>query len=181
MDFEALHRQILQQLKEDLRPLISLDKEQVSSLCEQTRKALAGSDKKRLSMFLCILDNISTMDEKLDELALEILLHPELKDLTAMALSPLGRHIIEYRQMAGKMLPTTLFSKLKELISHPDLEVKFWALRLADQMGNKAMVLREEILSQKPRFWQLLNKNNRMIRVLIEMMERRFAPFVNER
>ena len=167
-----MYLQIVDQLKDDTRPLVSLNKEQINSLCDQTRKALSRHDKEHLSMFLCILDNTRTMDEKLDELALDILLNENLEELTAVALSPIGRHIIEYRQMAGKMLPTPLFSKLKELISHPDSEVKFWALRLADQMGNKAMILRKEIISQKPKFWQLLNKNNRMIRVLIEMMER---------
>ncbi|MCY4524782.1 MAG: hypothetical protein OXB84_08590 [Halobacteriovoraceae bacterium] len=74
-----------------------------------------------------------------------------------------------------------LFTKLREFILGPDLEVKFWALKLAEQMGGKAVVLRKEIISQRPRFWQLLNKNNRMIRVMIEMIERRFPAYLHER
>ncbi|MCY4524781.1 MAG: hypothetical protein OXB84_08585 [Halobacteriovoraceae bacterium] len=78
MDFTVLYRQILDQLRKDVRPLISLDDNQVDSLCEQTREVLALNDRKGLMMFLCILDNTRTMNEKLDQLALDILNHENL-------------------------------------------------------------------------------------------------------
>lgn len=182
MDFESLYHSIIEGLKQDTRPLISLNEREGLALCQQVRQALRAGhrDREVLHRFLCILDNTQTLSPHLDQLAQEILREtsqdPLLQNLIVFTLSVLGHHVIQRRQIIGEEVPKEVFSLLQKLLFHPDPEVLEWVLRIIEMMGNKGFILREDILKRRPKFFQLFNKAQRATLEMIELLERRWAP-----
>ena len=174
MNWNEIHQNILDQLKEDGRPFVHLDEEQIPDLCTRIQQAVL--QEKDLDMFLCILYHVPVMDKRFDDLILHVMEKIPEKFIIHL-LSLMERHIIQRRQLAGEQLPLRLFEKLKEWLVYGDDERRIWILKIIDLMGNKGLVLIKEIKKYKPPFWQLFKKEKRTMAVLTTTLIRRYGIF----
>lgn len=113
----------------------------------------------------------------------ETLLAPALIELfkaelpvkdTILLLNAARLHVVDGAFKAGERLSMEFLEALRGKLYHPRAEVREWALRLVDQCGSQSIVFREDLDKIKPRLWQLVKAEWRVVLELITFIQRKW-------
>jgi hypothetical protein len=187
--WEKIYSQAIQDLQNFKRPQIKLDKQdflELHHLWEENLQFMEESAKKKeevlstLEKIFCILDHSQKSSSIFDDLIQQSF--PKLKkpELIIYLLSVSQKHIIQKKFLEGNPIPKGFFGLLKDLLKkyQDEPEIIEWTLRTIEQLGNQSIKLREEVLTIKPRWGVLFNNHKKASRQIIEMLEKRWAPFI---
>lgn len=129
------------------------------------------TDHPKLLMALCLLQNTSSFLPELENHLINLL--RETKDSQSLihSLHAFRRHVIEGSRRQSKRLDITILTELKNLLSHPDWEVKEWVVRTIDDCGSQSIYFKDELLKIYPNKFQiLLSKHKRHTRGMIDLL-----------
>ncbi len=98
-----------------------------------------------------------------------------MKD-TILLLNAARLHVVEGSFKAGERLSHEFLEALRSKLYHPRAEVREWTLRLVDQCGTQSIVFRSDLDKIKPRFWQLVKAEWRVVLELITFIQRKWQP-----
>jgi hypothetical protein len=189
MRWEKVYSQAILDLQNFKRPQIKLDKQDFLELHHFWKENLQfikeSSQKKEkalsaLEKIFCILDHSQKSSSIFDDLIQQSF--PELNkpELIIYLLSVSQKHLIQKKFLEGNPIPKSFFSLLKDLLKkcQDQPEIIEWTLRTIEQLGNQSIKLREEVLTIKPTWGVLFNGHKKASRQIIEMLEKRWAPFI---
>ena len=101
-------------------------------------------------------------------------------ELIIYLLSVSRKHLIEKKFLEGNPIPKNFIKSLENLLEHYENinpEVIEWTLRTIEQLGNQSLKLRETVLKIKPSWGSLFNQHKKSSKQIIELLEKRWAPF----
>ena len=121
----------------------------------------------------CLLGHVKRPHEIFEGLICKILNRRGVPhSLKIFALNASGKYIIQRRNQLAQKLPAFYLEAIRPLLSTNIPELKEWALRTIDEMGDQGKPFISDILKNRPRFLAMLNKHNRhchdIIKVLIK-------------
>ena len=186
--WEAIYSQAIDDLKNFKRPQIKLGREEFIELYQIWQEKIQELDNpsqseealKALEKILCILDHTQKASSIFDELIEKSFQKVNKPELIIYLLSVSQKHLIQKKFLEGNPIPKSFFKSLRHLLEtgqdHP--EVLEWTLRTIEQLGNQSIKLREDILKIKPTWGALFNSNKKASKQIIEMLEKRWAPFI---
>ena len=190
--WEDLYSKTIEDLKNFRRPMVKLSSEDFMEMRdlwgeslqklqdpsykeEQREKVLALLEK-----IFCLLDHSqkpSVLFDSLYEESFKIIKKPEL---IIYLLSVSRKHLIEKKFLEGNPIPKNFIKSLENLLEHYENinpEVIEWTLRTIEQLGNQSLKLREAVLKIKPSWGSLFNQHKKASKQIIELLEKRWAPF----
>jgi hypothetical protein len=178
MNVEETYEHIMAKLREDKRPLLRLNKEEIQDLFNYWMVVLKEPEdvrKQNLHKILCILDHSQGVSDPLLPLFVMTLKLVEDPQIRIFTLSASTKHIIEAWFRKGDPLPPTFIEIIKELIeTNKDPEVLEWLLRTVETCGGQSFKFKDVILKNRPGLLSLLNKHNRNSIELIDLMLKRW-------
>lgn len=174
---EALFKTVIEQLKADHRPMLTLDEEQLVSLSNDWRHALLSADTQALTQVLCILDHTLSLSELFNDLILDSFRSIQAPETLIYVLSVSQKHVIDRCGRKGERVPHQFVMALKDLLNHDDPELLEWTLRTIDQLGQQSLLLKEDVLGRKPGILAIFNKHKNNSRMIIEMLEKRWSSY----
>ena len=147
---EQTYRELGQKLKEGGNPRLLLDRDLCRELATNWQQALENWRPEQIIKLLCLLQHSQNLVSGMDALYWKTLSHPEAdRDTLVLTLGVLLRHILARCQQSGERPPMELVNILKNLLSHPELEVFEWCLRTIEEMGPMGVLLREQVLQRR--------------------------------
>lgn len=170
----------LAQLSQKIREDIARGSRALQRLEPATLKLLnidlRSSDPSLISQAILIATHSSHSETTLAK-ALTELLQRELpvKD-TILLLNATRLHVVEGSFKAGERLQQDFLEALRSKLYHPRAEVREWTLRLVDQCGTQSIVFRGDLDKIKPKLWQLLRAEWRVVLELITFIQRKWQP-----
>ena len=186
--WEAIYSQAIEDLKNFKRPQIKLGREEFIELYQIWQEKIQELDNpsqseealKALEKILCILDHTQKASSIFDELIEESFQKVNKPELIIYLLSVSQKHLIQKKFLEGNPIPKSFFKSLRHLLEtgQDNPEVLEWTLRTIEQLGNQSIKLREDILKIKPTWGALFNSNKKASKQIIEMLEKRWAPFI---
>ena len=176
MDIQKLYLQTLEGLKGHHRPKHNFTHEQFLFLFQTLEKALEEKDWELMEKIFCLLGHAKRPHEIFEELICKILNHTQVPlSLKIFTLNASGKYIIQRRNQLAQKLPTFYLEAIRSLLSTNKPELKEWALRTIDEMGNQGKPLISDILKNRPRFLSMLNKHNRYCHDIIESLVKKWG------
>lgn len=167
-----LYAEIIEKLKNDQRPKITLTPELKEEIIKIWTYALKGNHDDLLKQIFCILDNAQTTTSEFNELFFRSLKEIKNSELIIYALAASQKHIVEHAFKTGNMISYEYFEALKKLLLDSNPEVKEWTLRTIETMGPMSLRLKQEVLKAKPTLLSLLNKHQKASAQIIDYLER---------
>lgn len=177
MNIDQIFEKTINDLKQEKRPLHPFSPEDHQELKAYWHEQLAQQNLKEINKVLCLLEHSQTYSSECDELFIRSLKEIQDTQTLVFLLSASAKHIVTRSQRDGQRIAFAFIEALKELLSHQDPEVLEWVLRVIDQLGNQALILRPEIIKQKPSLLSVFNKHKKNSRMIIEMLEKRWSIF----
>jgi hypothetical protein len=177
-EYQNIHSEIIEKLQADQRPLVKLSDEQLSHLLQKWTEFLSPQNLPELDKILCILDNTQTVTNIFDPLFEKTLAQITNAEILISTLAAAQKQIIGRQAREGESIPQAFIEALKPLLDNKDPELLEWCLRIIEQLGRQSLGLREDILKRKPGILAIFNKHKVASRQIIELLERRWAPFV---
>lgn len=178
MDIDHYYEDIIKRLKKGERAKTwPQNPDELEALANKWQDSLSAMDLDNLAKILCIIEHLAQTVEDFDELIMNTL---KVKDSQTIifALGCASFHIINRQQRAGEKVPRELIEGLRSLLSNKDVEVIEWTLRTIEQLGREGLLLRDDVIKKRPTILGLFNKHKRNNLEIIEMLERRWAPYV---
>ena len=170
---------ILDKLKKDGRALVVLAPELKKQIHESWPKALAQKNYADLKKILCLLDHSEELLPEFSELLILTLNQIQDAETLVLTLGTCSRQILTLSERRGERPPELFNQALEKLLDTPiSAEVFEWILRLLEQYGVSSIRFRERVLAHKPGFKKWFNHHHRMSSDLLELLERRWSPFV---
>ncbi|RLA64835.1 MAG: hypothetical protein DRQ88_10360 [Epsilonproteobacteria bacterium] len=168
MNFQAKYLEIIGQLKKNTRPMVELTPDEVRELWV---KELSEEDLKQV---LCILDHTKKLHGEFSSPIIKTLAGDHSPEILVYALAASQRHIIAKCGIDGVRVPKEFIEALRKLLKNNDAEVLEWDLRVIEQLGGRALILKEDVLAAKPNFLRALNPHKKAARQIITMLEKRW-------
>ncbi|MEC8623566.1 MAG: hypothetical protein VXY34_02010 [Bdellovibrionota bacterium] len=190
--WEDLYSKTIEDLKNFKRPMIQLssaDFLEIRDLWKEGLQKLKDPSFKEeqkeqtlafLEKIFCLLDHTqkpSVLFDSLYEESFKIIKKPEL---VIYLLSVSRKHLIEKKFLEGNPIPKSFIKSLENLLEdyeNINPEVIEWTLRTIEQLGNQSLKLREAVLKIKPSWGSLFNQHKKASKQIIELLEKRWAPF----
>ena len=190
--WEDLYSKTIEDLKNFKRPMVQLTSGDFLELRDLWKEGLEklkdrsiNEEKKEqtldfLEKIFCLLDHSqkpSVLFDSLYEESFKIIKKPEL---VIYLLSVSRKHLIEKKFLEGNPIPKNFIKSLENLLEHYENinpEVIEWTLRTVEQLGNQSLKLREAVLKIKPTWGSLFNQHKKTSKQIIELLEKRWAPF----
>ena len=190
--WEDLYSKTIEDLKNFKRPMIQLssaDFLEIRDLWKEGLQKLKDPSFKEeqkeqtlafLEKIFCLLDHTqkpSVLFDSLYEESFKIIKKPEL---VIYLLSVSRKHLIEKKFLEGNPIPKSFIKSLENLLEdyeNINPEVIEWTLRTIEQLGNQSLKLREAVLKIKPSWGSLFNQHKKASKPIIELFEKRWAPF----
>ena len=170
MDYRAKYQEIIEELKKGDRPLVPLNAEEISELVD-----IWGSlDEEELKKVLCILDHTKSLHKEFSLPLITTLGGDHSPEILIFALGSSQRHIIAKCGIEGVRVPKEYVEVLRKLLKHDDAEVLEWDLRIIEQIGSRALILKEDVMRARPNFLGALNPHKKAARQIITMLEKRW-------
>lgn len=186
--WEAIYLQAIDDLKNFKRPQIKLNREEFIELYQIWQEKIQELDNpsqneealKALEKILCILDHTQKASSIFDELIQDSFKKINKTELIIYLLSVSQKHLIQKKFLEGNPIPKSFFESLRYLLEtgQDNPEILEWTLRTIEQLGNQSIKLREDVLKIKPTWGALFNSNKKASKQIIEMLEKRWAPFI---
>ncbi|TDJ04610.1 MAG: hypothetical protein E2O68_07920 [Deltaproteobacteria bacterium] len=170
MDYQAKYQEIIEQLKNDIRPQVQLSGEDIAVLQQNWRNL----DEEGLKKILCILDHSKSLHGEFAPLIIETLEGDYSPEVLIFALGSSQRHIIAKCGIDGVRVPIEFVEALRKLLNHNDAEVLEWDLRIIEQIGSRGLILKEDVIRAKPSILGALNPHKKAARQIITMLEKRW-------
>lgn len=186
--WEDIYSQAIKDLQNFKRPQIKLDEQDFLELhhsWEENLQLMEESSQKNeevlstLEKIFCILNHSQKSSSIFDDLIQQSFQKLKKPELVIYLLSVSQKHLIQKKFLEGNPIPKTFFKLLKDLLKkyQDQPEIIEWTLRTIEQLGNQSIKLREEVLTIKPTWGALFNSHKRASKQIIEMLEKRWAPF----
>tara|TARA_Y100001958_G_C21231237_1_gene556992 strand:- start:2077 stop:2670 length:594 start_codon:yes stop_codon:yes gene_type:complete len=190
--WEDLYSKTIEDLKNFKRPMIQLNSDDFLEIRDLWKEGLQKlkdpsfkeEQKEQTLVFLekifCLLDHTqkpSVLFDSLYEESFKIIKKPEL---VIYLLSVSRKHLIEKKFLEGNPIPKSFIKSLENLLEdyeNINPEVIEWTLRTIEQLGNQSLKLREAVLKIKPSWGSLFNQHKKASKQIIELLEKRWAPF----
>ncbi len=177
---EEVFLSILDKLKKDGRALIMLGPELKKQIHESWPKALEQKKLSDLKQILCLLDHSEELLPEFTELLILTLNQIQDQEILVLTLGTCSRQILTLSERRGERPPEIFNQALERLLdSSLDAEVFEWILRLLEQYGVSSIRFRERVLAHRPGFKKWFNHHHRMSNDLLDLLERRWSPFVS--
>jgi len=172
MELAELYQKIHQDISLGARGLHRLD----SGLIKKLNADLSSDDPALISQSIFIATHASHSETALSA-ALTTLLKKDLstKD-TILLLNAARLHVVEGAFKAGHRLEQEFIEALRLKLYHPKAPVREWALRLVDQCGTQSIVFKRDLDKIKPKIWQLVKAEWRVVLELITFIQRKWQP-----
>lgn len=177
MNIREQYEKIIQEIKLGHRALVRFPESDLEELVRHIEEKLTLKDLKSLEEALCVLEHSAGLYLPAEQILLRIL-NSDLPDpLLVFALNCARRHIIQAQFQRGHRLKFDFLEVLKKLLHSPSPEVVEWTLRTIEECGNQGVYFLKEFATIKPAPWKWFNANQRAVREIIEMLERRWSRF----
>lgn len=171
---------ILEQLKNDGRALVLLDSEVKNEIQQSWPSALENKRLGDLKKILCLLDHSEELLPEFSELLITLLTHIQDEEILVLTLGTCSRQILTLAERRGERAPESFNQALEKLLTTPLApEVFEWILRLLEQYGVSSIRFREKVLPHRPGFKKWFNRHHRHSEDLLDLLERRWSPFVS--
>ena len=170
MNYQEKYQEIIEQLKKDIRPQVALNLEDISELV----RIWDSLDEEDLKRVLCILDHTKSLHGEFAPKIIGTLEGDFSPEILIYALGSSQRHIISKCGIDGVRVPKEFVEALRKLLKHDDAEVLEWDLRIIEQIGSRAFILKEDVFAAKPNFFEALNPHKKAARQIITMLEKRW-------
>lgn len=168
---EITYQETLEKLKQGIRPLLQLKKEEVSHCLtfwnELLEKNAPESD---FLPLLCILDHAKAGSLEFVAPIKITLERRSEKELLLHTLSASHKVIIEECQRRGERIPGDFILALKGPLDHSEAEVVEWTLRTIEALGHQSILLKEEVISRRPGLSSLFNKHRKASQQLVDYL-----------
>lgn len=184
MDIQNTYDKILQDLKNETRPLLKLKEEDFKECFLALGNSFENlknsyNDKKseeEIKQTLCILDHTTNHSPIFEGILCRILKADFITtEIKIYCLSATQGMIIQRRNFLGEKLPDFYLDTLELLLKSKDPELYEWTLRTIDETGSQGKSLAKTILSSRPRFLKMLNSHYRNSHDLIEMLTNKWG------
>ena len=176
MDIKKLYFQTLEGLKNHQRPQHDFTDEQFLFLFQNLGQSLEEKDWELAKKIFCLLSHVKQPHEIFEGLICKILNRRGVPhSLKIFALNASGKYIIQRRNQLAQKLPAFYLEAVRCLLSTNRPELKEWALRTIDEMGDQGKPFINDILKNRPRFLAMLNKHNRHCHDIIELLIKKWS------
>jgi len=172
MNFHTKYLEIIESLKRDIRPQVPLTDAEVSELANLWEQGLSEEDLKEV---LCILDHSKKLHREFSPLIIKTLGEKHSPEILVYTLAASQRHIIAKCGMDGVRVPREFVEALRKLLNHDNAEVLEWNLRIIEQLGIRSLILKDDVIRAKPKFFEALNPHKKAARQIITMLEKRWS------
>ena len=172
MDLSQIYEKIRVEISQGSRALQRLDKSKLLLLDQ----ALKTEEGERLSQAILISNHLSHSETILSTGLINLLKRDLPPRDTIILLNSARLHVVDGAFKAGERLSLEFLEALRLKLHHPRPEIREWALRVVDQCGSQSIVFRGDLVKIKPRFWQLLKPQWRVVLELITFIERKWQP-----
>lgn len=184
MDYHQLYKEVMEKLHANLRPSIKLTPQDFQELGQglQQLLLLASSSsfaevQEDIKKILCLLNHTHNLSPAFDELFVKIL---QTRDATPevliFTLAAIQKHVIFLKHRNGEKAPFPVMQALRGPLSHSQAEVQEWTLRTIESLGGQGIVLKEDILKNKPGFFSFFNPHKKNAKKIIEGLEEKWRP-----
>lgn len=177
MNIDQKYQEILQELKNNQRPIVNFTKVELNDFKNIWEESLSNNFIDKIRKILCIVDHTKLLNnQNLDEQIVKTLKidNPEVR-IFALACSQ--RQIIEKMQLEGvSKAPTPLINALNLILeTNSDQEVLEWILRTVERLGPRFdHPLRKTLLTKEVGFFSLPTKQNKTLRELYKLLKSRW-------
>ncbi len=166
------YSQIIDSLKKGHRFLDKLGDDEILILKENLEST---KDAELLKKIFCIIDNTQTRTTEFSKGIIKILNEVHPTDIYIYALEASRKHVLEANFIKGHRLDLDSLNTFKSLLTHESPEVVEWTLRVIDEMGGQGIYFKSTFEQIKPKI-TLFNKHKRHVKMIINMLEKRWEP-----
>jgi hypothetical protein len=166
MNLKEKYTEIIEQLKNNKKPQITLQKNEVKEIIEKWKSCCDEQ--------VCLLDHCQSLHLEFTSLLIKTLGEDHGPDILVYALYCGQRHVIAKHHLEGLRVPHDYIMQLKKLLYHKNSEVVEWTLRTIDQLGGRSIMLKDDVIKIKPHFLQLFDSHKKASRQIIHMLEKRW-------
>jgi len=173
----GLYEKTLLDLKAGKRPNLTLSPEELAQ-CKDYFIKLNGlnAETNDYLPLLALLDHSRKSHPDLQDPLIEVLKNRQEPELLVHCLSCCLKVIIGECERKGERIPFKLLEALKVPLTHSNLEVLEWALRVLEQTGSQSILLKENARAIRLKPWPIFSKHKKNIKALLEFLEKRWNP-----
>lgn len=174
LDINKIFNEIIESLKKGERPLLKFEENEIEEINSEFKNIVHQKKWSELFPILCILDNCQTLSDAFTEAINGVLANCDDQEILVLTLGVSRKHIIEFNHKKGNRVPFDFIKSLKEKLSHQDPEVLEWTLRLIESLGSQSIILKEDVLKNKPGIGAIFNQHKKASKQIIELLEKRW-------
>ena len=174
MNIEKKYQEVIELLKKGKRPLLPLSDKEREHLNNFWTQVNEEKQFTRLLELLCILDNTKELDLRFKKNIYNSLKNCDDPEILVLILGVSRRQIIDATKRRSERLDFEFLEILKTLLSSKSLEVLEWSLRIIESIGTQSIILKDEIIKNKPSFIKSFNSHGKNAKQIIELLENRF-------
>ena len=175
MDIDKVFNEIIEKLKQDIRPHLPLTADDHQTLHESWSSINESQDFKQLFKILCILDNTNSLSLIHQQNITTTLLNSDDDEITVLTLGVARKHIIEAAHKNSNRVTIDFLEVLKQMLSTSSPETLEWTLRLIESLGSQSIILKEDVLKSKPGMLANFNSHKKASKQIIELLEKRWG------
>ncbi|EQC43767.1 hypothetical protein [Bacteriovorax sp. Seq25_V] len=175
MNIDNVFNEVIEKLKQDIRPHLHLTTEDHVVLKNQWSQINESQNFQELFKILCILDNTNSLNLIHQENISHTLKNCNDEEISVLTLGVARKHIIEASHKNSNRVSMDFLEVLKHMLKTNSSETLEWTLRLIESLGSQSIILKPDVLKAKPGMLASFNSHKKAAKQIIELLERRWG------